>query len=317
VRIAVLDDYQRIAPTMADWGPLAGHEIAVFDVPFQSEDEAASALAPFEVVCCMRERTRFPGSLFGRLPSLELLVTTGMGNAAIDLEAAVASGVTVCGTEGSGVSTGELTWGLIHAVLRHIPTEDANVRSGGWMTTVGRGLSGKRLGVLGLGRIGTAVARVGAAFDMDVVAWSPNLTPERAAAGGARHVSREELFATADVLTIHLVLSESTRGLVGAEELAAMKPEAVLVNTSRGPIVDEDALLTALEQGAIGGAGLDVYGAEPLPTEHPLRRAPRTVLTPHVGYVTEEVYAVFYAQTVEAVAAYFAGRPVRVIAAPK
>jgi phosphoglycerate dehydrogenase-like enzyme len=301
---------------MADWGALAGHEISVFDVPFRSEDEAAAALAPFEVVCAMRERTAFPATLLARLPALRLLVTTGMGNASIDMAAAAGRGITVCGTEGSGVSTGELTWGLIHAVLRHIPTEDANVRAGGWMTTIGRGLAGRRLGVLGLGRIGTAVARVGAAFDMDVVAWSPNLTPERAAAGGAALVSREELFATADVLTIHLVLSDTTRGLVGAVELAAMKPDAILVNTSRGPIVDETALLDALERGALAGAGLDVFGREPLPVDSPLRRAPRTVLTPHLGYVTEEVYRVFYAQTVEAVVAYAAGAPVRVLAAP-
>lgn len=316
MRIAVLDDYQRVVPAMADWSPLAGHEISVFDAPFRSEDEAAIALAPFEVVCCMRERTRFPATLLERLPALELLVTTGMGNAAIDLDAATANGVTVCGTEGSGVSTGELTWGLIHAVLRHIPAEDANVRAGDWMTTIGQGLAGRRLGVLGLGRIGALVARVGAAFDMDVAAWSPNLTPERATAGGAAYVGREELFRTSDVLTIHLVLSPSTRGLVGAAELAAMKPDSVLINTSRGPIVDEQALLAALEQGTIGGAGLDVYDREPLPADHPLRRAPRTVLTPHIGYVTREVYEIFYAQTVEAVAAFLAGAPVRVIAAP-
>jgi len=184
------------------------------------------------------------------------------------------------------------------------------------MTTVGTGLAGKRLGILGLGRIGAQVARIGAAFEMDVVAWSPNLTPERAAAGGAAHVGREELFRTSDVLTIHLVLSASTRGLVGAEELAMLKSGAVLINTSRGPLVDETALVAALEQGTVGGAGLDVFGREPLPADHPLRRAPRTVLTPHVGYVTHEVYGVFYAQTVEAVTAYLAGAPVRVLAAP-
>ncbi len=316
VRIAVLDDYQRVAPEMADWSPLAGHEIAVFDRPFRSLDETASVLAPFEVVCCMRERTPFPAALLARLPALRLLVTTGMGNAAIDVGAATAHGITVCGTGGSGTSTAELTWGLIHAVLRHVPTEDANIREGRWQTTVGTGLAGKTLGVLGLGRIGTAVARVGAAFDMPVVAWSPNLTPERAAEGRATFVDRDTLFATADVLTIHLVLAQTTRGLVGARDLAAMKPEAILVNTARGPIVDEAALLDALERGTIAGAGLDVFDTEPLPAYHPLRRANRTVLTPHVGYVTQENYRLFYSETVEAVAAYLAGSPVRVIAAP-
>jgi phosphoglycerate dehydrogenase-like enzyme len=316
VRIAVLDDYQRVAPQMADWSPLAGHEIAVFDRPFRSLDETAVALEPFEIVCCMRERTPFPAALLARLPALRLLVTTGMWNAAIDVEAATAQGITVCGTGGSGTSTAELTWGLIHAAIRHIPIEDANVREGRWQTTVGTDLAGKTLGVLGLGRIGTAVARVGAAFDMRIVAWSPNLTAERAAEVGAMFVERDTLFATADVLTIHLVLAPTTRGLVGAGELAAMKPDAVLVNTSRGPIVDEVALLDALDRGTIAGAGLDVFETEPLPADHPLRRAPRTVLTPHVGYVTRENYRLFYGETVEAVAAYLAGSPVRVIAAP-
>jgi phosphoglycerate dehydrogenase-like enzyme len=313
MRIAVLDDYQRVAPDLADWTPLAGHEIAFFDAPFRDEEEVARALGPFEVVCCMRERTRFPASLLERLPALELLVTTGMGNAAIDLEAAAGRGVTVCGTEGSGVSTAELTWGLILALLRHLPTEDANVRGGGWQMTIGSGLSGRTLGLVGLGRIGQAVARVGTAFDMRVVAWSPNLTQERAGSAGAELLDRAALFAQSDVVSVHLVLGETTRGLVGAAELAAMKPGAVLVNTSRGPIVDEGALLGALLDGSLGGAALDVFDREPLPSDHPLRRAPRTVLAPHIGYVTEENYRVFYAQTVEAVAAYLGGAPVRVL----
>jgi len=316
VRIAVLDDYQRVAPELADWSPLAGHEVAFFDTPFRDPEETARALEPFEVVCCMRERTPFPASLIERLPALRLLVTTGMRNAALDVDAAVARGITVCGTQGSGVSTAELTWGLIHAVIRHIPTEDANVKAGRWQTTVGADLAGRTLGILGLGRIGPTVARVGAAFDMRVIAWSPNLTAERAAAVGATLVGKRDLFEQSDVLSIHLVLADSTRGLVGREELAAMKPGAILVNTSRGPIVDEAALLAELERGTIGGAGLDVYGREPLPSDHPLRRAPRTVLTPHLGYVTEENLRLFYRETVEDVAAWLAGAPIRVIAAP-
>jgi phosphoglycerate dehydrogenase-like enzyme len=309
-RIAVLDDYQRAAHRFADWSRLAGHELTFFHEPLT---EAAQVLEPFDVVCAMRERTAFPEELFAALPSLRLLVTTGMRNAAIDLAAAERHGVTVCGTDGSSSPTSELAWGLILALARRIPEEDAGMRAGCWQTTVGSGLAGRTLGIVGLGRLGSAVARVGAAFGMRLVVWSENLTAERAAGCGAELVTKDELLATADVVTIHLVLSERTRGLIGARELGLMKPTAFLVNTSRGPIVDEAALLAALEAGTIAGAGLDVYDREPLPPDHPLRSAPNTVLTPHLGYVTEETYRAFYEQTIEDVEAFLAGRPVRVL----
>jgi phosphoglycerate dehydrogenase-like enzyme len=309
-RIAVLDDYQRVAHRFADWSRLDGHEVTFFHEPL---DEPARVLEPFDVVCAMRERTPFPAELLERLPNLRLLVTTGMRNASIDLEAAARQGVTVCGTEGSWQATTELAFGLLLALARNIPQEDAAVRVGGWQTTVGAGLDGKTLGIVGLGRLGSAAARIGAAFGMRLVAWSENLTAGRAAECGAELVTKDELFATADFVTIHLVLSRRTRGLIGAHELGLMKPTAFLVNTSRGPIVDEAALLAALEAGEIAGAGLDVFDREPLPAGHPLRSAPNTVLTPHLGYVTDETYRLFYEQTVEDIEAFLAGQPVRVI----
>jgi phosphoglycerate dehydrogenase-like enzyme len=315
-RIAVLDDYQRVAHRFADWSRLSAHEVTFFHEPLGDLDAVARVLEPFDLVCAMRERTAFPAELLARLPSLRLLVTTGMRNAAIDLAAAARHGVTVTGTSVPGLSTAELTWGLIIALARRIPLEDAGMREGGWQTTVGIDLRGRTLGIVGLGRLGSAVARVGAAFDMRLVSWSENLTPERAAECGASLVAKEELFRTADVVTIHLVLSGRTHGLVGARELGLMKPTAFLVNTSRGPIVDEPALVSALASGSIAGAGLDVYDREPLPADHPLRRAPNTVLTPHLGYVTEETYRAFYEQTVEDVEAFLAGRPVRVVVSP-
>jgi phosphoglycerate dehydrogenase-like enzyme len=313
VRIAVLDDYQHVAARYGAWERLDAHEVVFFHEPLGDEDAVASALADFDVVCAMRERTPFTASLISRLPRLKLLVTTGMWNAAIDLEATEARGLVVCGTEGLLPPTPELTWGLILALARHIPAEDRALREGTWQTTVGTGLSGKTLGVLGLGNIGTSVAAIGAAFGMRLIAWSENLTEQVARAAGAELVTKDVLFRQADVLTIHLRLSERTRGLVGADELASMKRDALLVNTSRGPIVDEDALVAALERGLIAGAALDVYGVEPLPLDHPLRRAPNTVLTPHLGYVTEESYAILYGQTVEDVLAYADGEPIRVL----
>jgi phosphoglycerate dehydrogenase-like enzyme len=309
-RIAVLDDYQRVARLYADWSPLSDHELTFFDQPLS---DPAESLEPFEIVCAMRERTPFPAEIFPRLPNLRLLVTTGRRNAAIDLGAAARQGVTVCGTDVPGSSTAELTWGLILALARRIPQEDRRTREGGWQSTVGVGLEGRTLGILGLGRLGSAVARVGAAFGMRPVAWSENLTAGRAAECGAELVTKDELLRTADVVTVHLILGDRTRGLIGVRELALMKPTAFLVNTSRGPIVDGSALLAALEAGTIAGAGLDVYDREPLPPDHPLRTAPNTVLTPHLGYVTEETYRVFYEQTVEDVAAFLAGSPVRVL----
>jgi phosphoglycerate dehydrogenase-like enzyme len=313
LRIVVLDDYQRVAAGLADWERLRPHEVVFLHEPLADEDAVVHALAGFDVVCAMRERTRFTASVLERLPQLRLLVTTGMRNAAIDMEAAAARGVTVCGTETPTHPTAELTWALILALARHVPAEDRALREGRWQTTVGTPLRDRTLAVLGLGRLGTAVAAVGTAFGMRVVAWSANLTRERAEAAGAELVGRDELFALADVLTVHLVLSERTRGLVGARELGLMKPTALLVNTSRGPIVDEDALVEALRRGAIGGAGLDVYDREPLPPGHRLLELPNTVLTPHLGYVAEDGYRLFYGQTVEDVQAWLAGSPVRLL----
>jgi phosphoglycerate dehydrogenase-like enzyme len=270
-------------------------------------------LAPFDVVVAMRERTPFPAELLARLPRLRLLVTTGMANASIDMAAAAAQGIVVSGTGGLASPTAELTWGLILALLRHVGAEDARMRAGGWQETVGTELAGKTLGVIGLGRLGRRVAAVGRAFEMDVIAWSQNLQAEDARAVGVEPVPRDELLARADVVTIHLRLSDRTRGLLGAAELARMKPSAVLVNTSRGPIVDEPALLAALHDGTIGGAALDVYDTEPLPPEHPLRSAPNTVLTPHLGYVTTGTYERYFTEAVEDVAAFLRGAPVRVL----
>jgi phosphoglycerate dehydrogenase-like enzyme len=315
VRVAVLDDYQRVARDYADWSSLAPYQVEFYHAP-SPPGELARTLEPFDAVALMRERTPFPAELIGSLPRLRLLVTTGMRNASIDLDAASAAGVTVCGTDAAGHPTAELAWGLILALARRIPQEDASLRAGRWQTTVGTALRGKTLAVLGLGRLGGQVAGFGTAFGMRVIAWSQNLTAERAAECHTEVVTRERLFAEADVLTIHLVLGDRTRGLVGAGELASMKRTALLVNTSRGPIVDEAALAAALADRTIAGAAVDVYGAEPVPPDHPLLDAPNTLLTPHLGYVTDDNYAVFYSQTVEAIAAFAAGKPVRVIAAP-
>jgi phosphoglycerate dehydrogenase-like enzyme len=313
-RIAVLDDYQSAAAGFADWSLVPGPvDVVEFADHLADEDALADRLTPFEVVVAMRERTPFPRTLLERLPHLRLLVTTGRRNASIDVAAAAERGITVCGTGSHAAGPVELTWALILAVARQVPLEDASVRAGGWQETVGTDLAGATLGVLGLGRLGERVARIGQAFDMDVVAWSQNLTGQRAAEVGVRLVDRDELFATADVLTVHLVLSDRTRGLVGRDELERMKPSAILVNTSRGPIVDEAALLDALSSSRIAGAGLDVFDTEPLAPDHPLRSAPRTVLTPHLGYVTEKTYEIFFREAVEAVAAFLAGSPIRVL----
>ena len=313
-RIAVLDDYQSAAAGFADWSLVPGPvDVVEFADHLADEDALVDRLTPFEVVVAMRERTPFPRTLLERLPHLRLLVTTGRRNASIDVAAAAERGITVCGTGSHAAGPVELTWALILAVTRQVPLEDASVRAGGWQETVGTDLAGATLGVLGLGRLGERVARIGQAFDMDVVAWSQNLTGQRAAEVGVRLVDRDELFATADVLTVHLVLSDRTRGLVGRDELERMKPSAILVNTSRGPIVDEAALLDALSSSRIAGAGLDVFDTEPLAPDHPLRSAPRTVLTPHLGYVTEKTYEIFFREAVEDVAAFLAGSPIRVL----
>ena len=313
-RIAVLDDYQSVAATFTDWSQVPEPlEVVEFSDHLADEDALAARLEPFDVVVAMRERTPFPRALLGRLPNLRLLVTTGGKNASIDKDAARELGITVCGTGAHPSGPVELTWALILATARHLPQEHANVRVGGWQQTVGTDLAGAILGVVGLGRLGEKVARIGQAFGMDVVAWSQNLTEERAAEVGVRRVTKDELLRTADVVTIHLQLSDRTRGLIGAPEFALMKPTAILINTSRGPIVDESALVEALAGGSIAGAGLDVFDTEPLPDDHPLRREPRAVLTPHLGYVTKATYEVFYRGAVEDVAAFLAGDPIRVI----
>lgn len=312
MNIAILDDYQNVALSFADWDCL-GAEIEVFTSPITDPDELVRRLAGAEVVVAMRERTRFPEELLVRLPDLRLLVSTGHRNAAIDLKAAGRLGILVCGTGYLPHPTAEHTWALILAAVRHLDVELPAMRTGGWQSTVGTGLHGRTLGLLGLGRLGSRVAKVGQAFGMETIAWSQNLTAESAAEHGVTAVSKEDLFARSDVLSVHLVLSQRTRALVGAAELALMKPDALLVNTSRGPVVDEAALLAALRDKAIGGAALDVFDVEPLPADHPLRALPNVVLTPHLGYVTREVYEVFYRDAVEDIAAYRAGDPVRVM----
>jgi phosphoglycerate dehydrogenase-like enzyme len=313
-RIAILDDYQDAARRLADWARLpAGAELTVFRDHLADLDAVAARLADFDVVVAMRERTPFSRALLERLPRLRLLVTTGMRNAAIDLKAAADRGVVVCGTGGLPYPTAELAWGLVLSLMRRIPREDRATRDGRWQETVGLGLNGKTLGVLGLGTLGSRVARFGRAFEMEVLAWSQNLTAERAAEHGAVRVERDELLARSDVVSIHLVLSDRTRGLIGARELGLMKRTAYLVNTSRGPIVDAAALVRALREGTIAGAGLDVYDEEPLPLDHPLRGLPGTVITPHLGYVTEETYRIFYGQALEDIQAFLRGEPVRVL----
>ena len=313
-RVALLDDYQNVARSMADWDSLLPDvSVDFFQDHLSAEDDVARRLEPYEIVVAMRERTPFTRTLLARLPNLKLLATTGMRNASIDMDAAAEHSVTVCGTDGLPYPTAELTWALILALVRKVPTEDAATRAGQWQVTMGEGLQGKTLGVIGLGRLGSQVARIGAAFGMNLVAWSQNLTEERAAEFGARLVSKDELLSQSDIVTIHLVLSDRTRGLLGERDLSLMKPSAYLVNTSRGPIVDESALIGALESGAIAGAGLDVFDIEPLPLDHKLRSLPNTVLTPHMGYVTAETYRIFYRDAVEDIAAFLSGSPVRVI----
>ncbi|HEY3683620.1 MAG TPA: D-2-hydroxyacid dehydrogenase family protein [Streptosporangiaceae bacterium] len=312
MRVAVLDDYQGVALDSADWGPVRERaEVRVFRDHQADEDAVAARLEPFEVVVAMRERTPFPASLLRRLPRLRLLVTTGMRNASIDVAAARELGVTVCGTAGSAAATPELTWGLLLSLARGIPDEVASVRDGGWQRGVGFELEGAALGILGLGRIGKRVAGYARAFGMDVLAWSTNLTPEDAAAHGARYVGKDELFAASDAVTVHLQLSDRTRGLVGRPELELLGPRGYLVNTSRGPIVDEDELVAALRDGRIAGAALDVFDTEPLPAAHPLRTLPTALVTPHIGYVSRGTYATFYGEAVADIAAWLDGAPLR------
>jgi phosphoglycerate dehydrogenase-like enzyme len=313
-KIALLDDYQHAAMGMADWASLpADVQVVTFSDHIDDETKLADRLADFEIVMLMRERTPFLASLFPLLPNLKLLVTAGMRNASVDLDAATKAGVVVCGTGGQPHATAELTWGLILALMRKIPHEDRATREGHWQLGVGLGLAPRTLGVIGLGRLGAQVAKVGLAFNMKVLAWSQNLTQERADEVGVTLVSKDELLAQSDVISIHLVLSERTRHLLGASELAAMKPSAYLVNTSRGPIVDEDALVDALRADTIAGAGLDVFEVEPLPLEHPFRQLENTVITPHIGYVTTETYETFYGEALEDIQAWLKGAPIRII----
>ncbi|MFF1829986.1 D-2-hydroxyacid dehydrogenase family protein [Paenarthrobacter sp. NPDC058040] len=314
-RLAILDDYQQVASDYAPWESLLddGVKVTVFSAPFISEEQAVAALAPFDIIVAMRERTRFPRRVLDGLGNLKLLVTTGMANAAIDLEAASERGIVVCGTGGSPAAAPELTWALLLAFARNLVVEENSLRAGDWQSAVGFELEGKTLGIVGLGKIGSRMARYAQAFGMDVLAWSQNLTAEAASAAGARKVSKEELFRESDVVTLHLRLSDRTRGIVGANELRLLGPEGLLVNTARGPLVDEAALIRALEEGWIRGAALDVFDEEPLPAGHSLLHSPRTVLSPHIGYVTHESYRQFYGGAFEDVKSWVAGTPVRVL----
>ena len=312
-RLAIIDDYQQVASDYAPWDSLLddGVKVSVFSAPFVSEEQAVAALAPFDIIVAMRERTRFPRRVLESLTNLKLLVTTGMANAAIDLEAASERGILVCGTGGSPAAAPEMTWALLLAFARNLVVEENSLRAGGWQTAVGFELEGKTLGIVGLGKIGKRIAGYAKAFGMDVLAWSQNLTAETAEAAGVRKVSKEELFRESDVVTLHLRLSERTEGIVGAEELRLLGPEGVLVNTARGPLVDEAALIRALEEGWIRGAAMDVFDEEPLPAGHALLHSSRTVLSPHIGYVTHESYRQFYGGAFEDVKGWLEGAPVR------
>lgn len=302
-RVAVLDDYQNVALTSADWSPVTARaDVTVFNDHLADVDALVARLEPFDVVFVMRERTPLPRNIIERLPRLRMIASTGPFNASIDMAAAADAGIHVGTTGGSVASTIELTWALILGASRHLVAERNAIAEGGWQTTVGRELDRRVLGVLGLGRIGARVARIGTAFGMDVVAWSANMTPDAAAEAGARYLPRDEFFAAADVLTVHLKLGDRSRGLIGATELAAMKPTALLVNTSRGPIVDEAALIAALQAGTIAGAALDVFDTEPLPVDHPLRTMANVLATPHLGYVADRPYRIFFRDAVAAIA---------------
>jgi len=315
IRAAILDDYQNVAMSFADWSPIARDvEIKVFTEPFKSRDAAIKALQGFAVIVGMRERTPFPRAMIEALPDLKLLITTGAKNNSFDLKAAAERGVTVCGTGGFGSPTTGVVFGLLLELTRRIGFENARLKAGQpWQVTIGPDLEGMTLGVLGLGKLGQRSAAVAKAFGMNVIAWSQNLTPEKAAAAGATYVSKEELFAKADAITIHVVLSDRSRGLVGAADLARMKKTAYLVNTSRGPIIDEAALIATLRDKRIAGAGLDVFDVEPLPLDHPYRTLDNVVITPHLGYVSTQNYAKYFPDIVTDIRAFLDGKPVRVI----
>lgn len=316
LKAAILDDYQNVAMKLADWSSVAKDvELKVFNKPFASSDEAVQALKGFPIIVAMRERTPFPRVVIEALPELKLLITTGARNSAFDLTAAAERGITVCGTASVGAPTTGIAFGLILELTRKIGFENARLKAGApWQETLGLDLEGLTLGTVGLGKLGRRSAAVGRTFGMNIIAWSPNLTPERAEAGGAAYASKEELFRNADIVTIHIVLSDSSRRLIGAHELGLMKKTAYLINTSRGPIVEEQALITALKSTQIAGAGLDVFDIEPLPPDHPFRKMDNVVLTPHLGYVTKQNYNAYYRDAIEDIRAFLDGKPVRVLA---
>jgi phosphoglycerate dehydrogenase-like enzyme len=312
-RCAILDDYQNVALKVADWSKVAGDlDIKVFNEHLGGPDKVIKALADFEIVCAMRERTPFPRAVIEKLPKLKLLITTGLRNASFDVAAAKERGVVVCGTPSVGNPTSGIAIGLMLELTRRIGYENARMKAGvPWQTTIGVDLDGLTLGVLGLGKLGIRTASIAKAFGMKVIAWSQNLTPEKCKEAGVGYVSKDELFGQADFITIHVVLSQRSRGLVGARELALMKPSAYLINTSRGPIVDEAALLAALRKNEIAGAGLDVFDIEPLPTDHPLRKLDNVVLTPHLGYVATQNYRSYFSGVVDDIRGFLDGKPVR------
>jgi phosphoglycerate dehydrogenase-like enzyme len=314
INIAILDDYQNVALKLADWTNLQSRaHITVFNDHISDSGMLIERLKPFEVVSVMRERTPLPRSIIEQLPNLKLIASNGRRNASIDVAAAKERGIIVCATGYSSTATVELTWALIHALVRNLPAEHASVRSGGWQLSVGDDLHGKTLGIVGLGNIGSRVARIAHAFEMSVIAWSQNLTREKAEEHGARLVTKEALFREADIVTVHLVLSERTVGIIGTTEFDLMKPTACLINTSRGPLISESALVTALKDRKISGVGLDVYDIEPLPLDHPFRSIENALTTPHIGYVTRRTYETFYGDTVENILAWMKGQPIRVM----
>lgn len=314
MRVAVLDDYQHVAMTSADW-TLLPSDVTVTSFTDHEPDpvKLGQRLKGYEIVCIMRERTVFSRATFENLPDMKLLLTTGMRNASVDMQAAADHGVTVCGTQGSGHPTPELAFGLMLSLARNIHNENNAMRHGHWQTQVGLGLKGRTCGLLGLGNLGSRVAKYAQAFEMETIAWSQNLTAEAAAAKGVRRVEKDELFQQSDFISVHLVLSDRSRGIVGKRELDLMKHTAYIINTSRGPIIDEDALVDALRAGTIAGAGIDTYSLEPVPKTNPFLDLPNTVLTPHLGYVTHDTYEIFYGQTVENILGWLKGEPIRVI----
>ncbi|MDO8875331.1 MAG: D-2-hydroxyacid dehydrogenase family protein [Pseudolabrys sp.] len=316
LKAAILDDYQGVATSLADWSAVAKDvEIKVFDKPFASQAEAIKALQGFAIIAGMRERTPFPRAVLEALPDLKLLITTGAKNNSFDVKAAAERGITVCGTGTAGNPTVGIVFGLMLELTRHIGFENARMKAGeSWQITIGQDLEGLTLGIVGLGKLGQRVAAIGKAFGMNIIAWSQNLTPDRAKEAGVDYASREELFARSDFVSIHYQLSDRSRGLITADDLGRMKKTAYLINTARAPIVDQAALLTALQSKAIAGAGLDVFEVEPLPLDHPYRRLDNVVLTPHLGYVSEQNYRKYFPDIVENIRAFLDGKPVRVIA---